>query len=85
MACGVPVISTKLGTGTSWVNINGKTGFVVSPADSGALAQAIKKILENKNLAHEYSQNAKQRAEQQFFLDKMLRETEQVYKEAILL
>ena len=79
MACGKPVISTELGTGTSWVNIDGKTGFVIPSKDSKAISQAIKKILENKKLAQELSQNAKQRIEEEFSLEKMLQRIAKLY------
>lgn len=45
MACGVPVVSTELGTGTSWVNVNGQTGLVVPPGDTVALAGALRDLL----------------------------------------
>ncbi|MDR1731742.1 MAG: glycosyltransferase [Synergistaceae bacterium] len=41
MASGLPVVSTELGTGTSWVNLDGETGIVVPPGDSDALAEAM--------------------------------------------
>jgi len=44
MACGIPVITTELGTGTSYHNIHGKTGIVVPPKDSKSLSYAIEKI-----------------------------------------
>lgn len=47
MAAGLPVISTELGTGTSWVNRHGETGLVVPPRDPAALAQAIAELLAN--------------------------------------
>lgn len=47
MACGTPVVTTELGTGTSYHNVSGKTGLVVPPADPQALAKAIKEICEN--------------------------------------
>lgn len=50
MAAGKPVISTELGTGTSWVNRDGETGFVVPPRDPRALAAAIKRLLEDQPL-----------------------------------
>ena len=81
MACGTPIISTELGTGTSWINVNNKTGLVVPPKNSKALAQAIKKILENKELARKLSQNALKRAKEKFTQEKMLKSYENLYKE----
>lgn len=46
MACGTPVITTELGTGTSYHNVSKKTGLVVPPKNSEALAEAIKQICE---------------------------------------
>jgi rhamnosyl/mannosyltransferase len=79
MASGAPIISTELGTGTSWVNIHNETGFVVPAKNSFALFEAIKKILENKNLAEKFSQNAKKRVEEEFSLEKMLKKIESLY------
>ena len=81
MAAGKPVVSTEVGTGTSFVNQNRVTGFVVSPKDSQALAQAIKKILGNKKLAQEFGQNALKRAREKFSLEKMLEEISRVYRD----
>ncbi len=36
LACGLPVVCTELGTGTSFVNQDGVTGFVVLPGDPDA-------------------------------------------------
>jgi glycosyltransferase involved in cell wall biosynthesis len=41
MACGLPVVCTELGTGTSYVNRHGVTGLVVPPNDAAALAAAL--------------------------------------------
>jgi rhamnosyl/mannosyltransferase len=79
MACGKPVISTELGTGTSFVNQDGVTGFVVPPKNSQALAKAIKKILENKKLAQELGQNGLERVKKEFSLEKMLERISAVY------
>lgn len=83
MACGKPVISTEIGTGTSFVNQDGMTGFVVPPRDSHALATAIKKILVNKDLAKKLGQNARNRVEKEFSLARTLKETENIYKSLI--
>ena len=50
MACGVPVVTTELGTGTSYHNIDGVTGRVVKPGDEVGLKEAIIDICNNKNL-----------------------------------
>lgn len=81
MACGTPVISTELQTGTSWVNLDGETGLVVPPKDSSSLRKAIQKIIENEKLAYEFGQKAKQRVKDKFNLKRMLEETAQVCKE----
>ena len=44
MACGVPIVTTELGTGTSYYNIDGQTGLVVPPKNSEDLARAVDKI-----------------------------------------
>lgn len=81
MACATPVISTELGTGTSWVNINGQTGLVVLPKNSQSLTQAIKKILRNKELAQKMGQNALRRTEENFTLQKMIKDYKRLYEE----
>mgnify|MGYP003732484221 CR=1 FL=1 len=49
MACGVPVVTTELGTGTSFHNIDGVTGMVVQPRNEKALADAISEICETRD------------------------------------
>ncbi len=71
MAFGKPVISTELGTGTSWININGKTGFVVKPRNPQELNEAIKKLLEDEKLRKLFGKNAKKRA-QEFSLESFI-------------
>lgn len=44
MASGLPVISTRLGTGTDWVNLDGVTGLVVPPGDVSALTDALRRL-----------------------------------------
>ena len=80
MACGTPLISTELGTGTSWVNQDGQTGLVVPPRDIKALNIAIKKIMENKELAQKMSQAGRNRAKEKFDLKTMLVEIEKIYQ-----
>lgn len=64
MAYQKPVISTELGTGTSWVNLDKITGLVVKSKDVKSLQNAIKRLLEDKKLFQMLSENAKKRAEE---------------------
>lgn len=79
MACGKPIISTELGTGTSFVNQNDITGFVVPPKDAKSLTEAINKLLKDKKMAEIFGHSARTRIENIFTLDKMLKSTQWVY------
>jgi len=79
MACGKPVISTELGTGTSWINVDGKTGFVVSPKNSQSMAIAINKILNDKNLLEKFGKESFLRAQDKFSQEKFIENIKVVY------
>jgi rhamnosyl/mannosyltransferase len=66
MAAGLPVVCTELGTGTSFVNRDGETGFVVPPRNPAALAQAINRLLADESLRRRFGQAGRQRAEREF-------------------
>ena len=80
MASGAPVISTELGTGTSWVNQHDVTGRVVPPGDPSALADAINVILADDVLAARYGAAARARAEAEFSHHVMARRVLRVYE-----
>jgi glycosyltransferase involved in cell wall biosynthesis len=61
MACGKPVICTELGTGTSYVNVDGETGLVVLPRDCQALAEAINHLLADGALRRRLGDRARAR------------------------
>ncbi|MFX0204597.1 MAG: glycosyltransferase [Candidatus Hodarchaeota archaeon] len=81
MACSKPVISTKLRTGVPWVNEDGKTGIVVPPRNSGALAQAINALLEDPSLRKKYGENGRIRVEKEFTKERVAMKTLDLYKE----
>jgi O-antigen biosynthesis rhamnosyltransferase len=64
-----PLISTELGTGTSYVNIHNETGLVVMPGDSQALKNALIFLYENDEIAKRMGQLSRQRC-QNFFTAK---------------
>jgi len=80
MACGKPVVSTELGTGTSFINKDGITGFVVPPKNSESLARAIRKIVTDDKMAEELGENAFARIKEEFSLEKMIKKTVLIYQ-----
>lgn len=66
MACRKPVVSTDLPTGVPWVNQHGRTGFVVSPRDVGALRRAIRQLLDDESLRQTFGTAGRRRVESEF-------------------
>ena len=79
MAAGLPLISTELGTGTSWVNVDGQTGLVVPPRDPQALADAINSLLADPERRQALGQAARARALAEFTVEKMIDRVFDVY------
>ncbi|MGB9692343.1 MAG: glycosyltransferase [Candidatus Sumerlaeaceae bacterium] len=79
MACGLPVVSTALDTGVSFVNQHGVTGFVVPPADPLALASALSRLLADDDLRPLFGAAAKQRAAELFSAERMCQKLHEVY------
>lgn len=79
MALGTPVISTELGTGTSYVNQDGETGLVVPPGDVLSLQNALQKIMEDDTVYKKYSRAALKRVQVMFMLPMMLQKIEELY------
>jgi len=81
MACGKAVVSTNLTTGVPWVNQNKKTGIVVPPRDSEALAEAINSLLEDPGLREEYGKNGRKRVEEEFTKELVAERVMNLYRE----
>lgn len=63
MALGLPVVSTNVG-GIPYLVKEGKTGLLVNPDDTSAMAKAVKKLLTDNKLATDISINSRKYAEQ---------------------
>jgi glycosyltransferase involved in cell wall biosynthesis len=63
---GRPMICCEIGTGTSFVNSHGETGFVVAPNDPQALAAAINRLARDECLARSMGDAARRRYERLF-------------------
>ncbi len=83
MACGLPVISTELGTGTSYVNLHGVTGLVVPPRDPAALEKGIRQLLEDKSRRGELAIRARARAHSEFSAEVMVERVDRVYRDTL--
>jgi glycosyltransferase involved in cell wall biosynthesis len=82
MAVGVPVVGSKVGGIPEMVE-DGKTGLLVDPYDTKDIADAVLKILSDRNLAYSMSQQAKDIAKQRFMASIVCRKTLQVYSEIL--
>jgi rhamnosyl/mannosyltransferase len=81
---GKPLVSSEIGTGTSFVNIHNETGLVVSPNDPDALRAALVTLQNNPDLAKKLGANARLRYERYFTADQMVERYLELYKELIL-
>ncbi len=83
MACGLPLISTELGTGTSFVNQHEQTGLVVPPGDPDALAAAINRLLGDDELRKRMGAAALARVHAEFSQATMTARMTSLYHEAL--
>ena len=79
MACGRPVVATRVG-GLPEVVDHRETGLLVSARDPESLAEAIIELLQDRPLREHYGNTALERATQRFSADRMVDETVEVYR-----
>ena len=72
MAAGRPVVSTNLPTGVPWVNQDGISGLVVTPGDSVALGDALRRVLDDGALRRRLGEGARRRAQAMFSRERMV-------------
>jgi len=82
MASSKPVIATDVG-GNREAVLHGETGLLVPPKDSLALAQAIRTVLEDKELALRFGRAGRRRVEENFSLEKMLTNYEHLFEQVM--
>jgi rhamnosyl/mannosyltransferase len=83
MACGKPVINTRLRSGVPFVSPDGVTGTTVEPANSSELAAAINRLLDDPGLRDRYGAAAARRAREKFSIPTMVDRTLELYREVI--
>lgn len=83
MCCSKPVISTELGTGTSFVNQDGQTGIVVQPNNISSLAKAINFLISNPDIRLTLGACGTTRVKQLFTASCMVNKTLKLYQEVL--
>lgn len=78
---GKPMISSEIGTGTTYINIDNETGLVVPPDDAQALGAAMRTLWENPELAAAMGQRAEARYWELFTAETMARNYAALYRE----
>ncbi len=80
---GKPMISSEIGTGTTFINIAKETGLVVPPSDPIALRQAMKYLWEHPEQAATMGKNAEERYWKLFTADRMVKSYSDLYTQLV--
>lgn len=80
---GKPMISSEIGTGTSFVNADGETGQVVPPSDPAALREAMRVLWEHPEMAARMGRRAAERYLEHFTGEQMVRAYIDLYSELV--
>lgn len=84
MASGLPLVTTRLGTGVEFVNQDGVTGLTVPPASPSGLAAALNLLLGDESLRRQFSAAARERARTEFAAPVMVRRLQEVYRSVLV-
>lgn len=80
---GKPMISSEIGTGTTFINIGGETGMVVPPSDPAALRQAMTYLWEHPEEVAKMGAAAEARYWRHFTADRMVDSYLEIYRELL--
>ena len=80
---GKPMISSEIGTGTSYINIHDETGLVVPPSDPQAFGAAMRTLWDNPALAQAMGRRAEARYQQLFTAERMAASYLALYQELV--
>jgi glycosyltransferase involved in cell wall biosynthesis len=73
MGCGTPIIGTEV-SGIPEVVIDGETGYLVAPEDPGALAAAIRKMIEDRHGRQKMGEKARSLVRERFDMNRNIEE-----------
>jgi rhamnosyl/mannosyltransferase len=80
---GKPMISSEIGTGTTYINVHGETGLVVPPSDHEALRAAMHRLWHDPQMAQEMGRRAEARYWQLFTSAQMADNYARLYQELV--
>ncbi len=82
MAAGLPIIATKVG-GIPEVVDDNENGLLIDPKDSKALAQAIERMISDKEFAMRLSNNAQKFVRDNFGIERTVKDLDSLYTELL--
>jgi rhamnosyl/mannosyltransferase len=80
---GKPMISSEIGTGTTYINVDGETGLVVPPSDHEALRAAMTRLWNDPQLAADMGRRAEARYWKLFTAAQMADDYTRLYQELV--
>jgi len=78
---GKPMISSEIGTGTTYINVHGESGLVVPPSDPEALRAAMRTLWDDPEMARTMGQRAEARYWKLFTSSQMAEDYVALYRE----
>jgi glycosyltransferase involved in cell wall biosynthesis len=82
LAAGLPTVASRVG-GNAEIIQDGKTGLLVPPEDSSALAAAILRLLRNPGFAADLGKNGQDFVSSEFSFQRLIAKTDQMYTELL--
>jgi L-malate glycosyltransferase len=82
LAAGLPTVATRVG-GNAEIIGDGKTGLLVPPEDSSALAEAILRLLRDPGFASSLGKNGREYVAAEYSFQKMIENTDKLYTELL--
>jgi glycosyltransferase involved in cell wall biosynthesis len=80
---GKPMISSEIGTGTTFINIGNETGLVVPPTDPMALRQAMRYLWQHPEEAADMGRRAEERYWKHFTAEQMVKSYVDLYGDLV--